>query len=79
MPQINLNVTPQFREDLERLIRLRGLSSRSQAIRIAVREAVERVLTATPGGGVASLRGIGLAGARRTRRFRDDDDLWQES
>lgn len=76
MPQINLNVTPEFAEDLERLVRLRGLSNRSQAIRIAVKEAVERALAATPAGGIASLRGIAVQGSRCSRRFADDDELW---
>ena len=77
MPQINLNVTPQFAEDLERLVRLRGLPNRSQAIRVAVREAVERALAEAPAGGIASLQGIAVQGARRRRRFTDDDGLWE--
>ena len=39
MAQINLHVTPEFEEALETLMRARGLRSKSEAIRDAVREA----------------------------------------
>lgn len=39
MAQINLHVTPEFEEALDALITGRGLASKSEAIRLAVREA----------------------------------------
>ena len=39
MPQLNLNVTPEFERDLEALMKARGLKNKSDAIRLAVREA----------------------------------------
>lgn len=39
MAQINLHVTPGFEADLAALMKGRGLKSKSEAIRIAVREA----------------------------------------
>ncbi len=43
MTQINLHVTPEFEADLARLMKDRGLRSKSEAIRLAVREAVQPV------------------------------------
>ena len=42
MAQINLNVTPEFEADLARLMKDRGLASKSAAIRLAVHEAAAR-------------------------------------
>jgi Arc/MetJ-type ribon-helix-helix transcriptional regulator len=39
MAQVNLHTTPEFEEDLAALIKGRGLRSKSEAIRLAVREA----------------------------------------
>jgi hypothetical protein len=39
MAQINLHTTPEFEENLAKLMRERGIRSKSEAIRIAVREA----------------------------------------
>jgi Arc/MetJ-type ribon-helix-helix transcriptional regulator len=42
MAQLNINLTTEFQENLDKLIRLRGFTSKSEAVRIAVWEAVER-------------------------------------
>jgi Arc/MetJ-type ribon-helix-helix transcriptional regulator len=42
MAQVNVHVTPEFDEALGRLVRLRGLRSKSEAIRWAVVEALDR-------------------------------------
>lgn len=42
MGQININVTPAFEAALVRLMRLRGIRSKSEAIREAVAESAER-------------------------------------
>ncbi len=74
--QINLNVTPDFERNLRRYMRARGLRTKSEAIREAVREAlglIER--RAAPG----ELDGwLGLAeGGRRRPRFISEDQLWE--
>jgi len=78
MAQINLNVTPEFAQDLRRYMRARGFTEKSAAIRAAVREALERT-----GGArrpVAFSAWVGLA--RQTPLnprpwFRDEDALWE--
>jgi hypothetical protein len=76
--QINLHVTPEFERALRRLMKLRGIASKSDAIRIAVKEAAERAIAA-PRGSFRSLLGIGLgAPLNPNPRFKSDDDLWRK-
>lgn len=46
MTQINLHVTPKFEADLARLMKNRGIKNKSEAIRLAVREAATHPATA---------------------------------
>ena len=75
MQQLNLNVTPDFERDLQRYMKQRGIPTKSDAIRQALREAVAR-----SGGGDYDYRGwlgLGLkAPLPRKRRFHSEDDLW---
>jgi hypothetical protein len=77
MAQINLHVTPEFEQALGRLVRLRGLRSKSEAIRSAVLEALERE---TERGGTTDFRGwLGAARAvplNPRPRFRSESELW---
>ena len=78
MTQINLHVKPDFQRDLERFMRLRGLRTKSEAIRLAVREGLERARSAPSAKGFSRLAGAGLAAATNPEpRFKTDDDLWR--
>jgi Arc/MetJ-type ribon-helix-helix transcriptional regulator len=76
MKQLNLNVTSEFERDLRTYMKSRGIGSKSEAIRRAVREAASR----NSGEGEYDLRallGIGLkAPLNQKRRFLTEDDLW---
>jgi len=76
MKQLNLNVTSEFESDLRRFMKQRGIASKSDAIRQALRDAVTRSTNA----GECDFRawlGMGLkAPLRRQRRFRSEDELW---
>ena len=77
MSQLNLHVKPDFERDLARLMRLRGLPTKSAAIRLAVRETLERVERAGSRTDFASWRGAALAAELNPNpRFTSDDDLW---
>ena len=77
MAQLNINVTPQFERDLVRFMRLRGLRTKSEAIRLAIREGVERVLGQEREVDFAGWIGVAEGKLRGHRpRFKDDDDLW---
>jgi Arc/MetJ-type ribon-helix-helix transcriptional regulator len=78
MGQMNLNVSPDFERQLARLMRLRQLTSKSEAIRVAVREAVERENRG--GRGIEYSAWLGLAKQGRANpkpRFASHDDLWR--
>ena len=77
MSQINIHLTAEFEQALTEFMRLRQIKTKSDAIRAAVQEALERERRRreTPD----FSRWVGLA--KRTPenpspRFRSDDDLW---
>ena len=77
MPQLNLNMTPRFEASLKRFMKLRGLRSKSEAIRLAVEESLERSLKSTPTTDFSTWLGIASgAGEDANPRFRTDDELW---
>jgi len=77
MAQLNINMTPQFAASLARLMKLRGIGAKSEAIRVAVEECVQRTRAARK----ADFRAwVGLAAAAPENpkpRFASDDDLWR--
>ena len=81
MSQLNLHLKPDFERDLARFMKLRGLSTKSEAVRVAVREGLERALRA--GGSATDFRklvGTGLRAAVNPQpRFESDDDLWSRT
>lgn len=78
MAQINIHVKPDFERDLERFMSLRGLATKSEAIRLAVREGLERARAAPPRESFTGWAGAGLAVSPNPEpRFRSDDDLWR--
>jgi hypothetical protein len=78
MGQININVTPEFDAALARLMRARGIRSKSDAIRTAVAEASERATAAAPVEDFTAWIGLALGGEDNPRpRFASHDDLWR--
>ncbi len=76
MSQLNINMTPEFETALKRLMQARGLKSKTEAVRLAVREALER---ARPAGKTDFTSWIGLGNAAPGNprpRFPSDDALW---
>jgi hypothetical protein len=77
MAQLNLHVTPQFEADLRRLQRLRGVRTKSEAVRLAVRETLERDLRGAARADFHEWVGLGLrAPANPSPRFASDAELW---
>jgi hypothetical protein len=75
--QLNIHVTPGFARALERFMRLRSISNKSEAVRIAVEEAAQRESRVRRRAEFASWRGAGLqAPLNPSPRFRSEDDLW---
>ena len=79
MTQLNLHVSPEFEADLARFRDLRGIRSKSEAVRIAVREALERELATSATVDFHDWIGLAAAAPQNPRpRFRTEDDLWGE-
>lgn len=75
--QINLHTTPGFERALAKLMKLRGLKSKSEAIRAAVEEAAQRAAR-KPSADFREWIGLGKAGPDAPPpRFASDDDLWR--
>jgi hypothetical protein len=76
MRQLNLNVTEEFERDLRRFMRQKGIAKQSEAIRLAVREAVARTGAASHSD-YRSWLGLGLKSPLNPKpRFRSEDELW---
>lgn len=77
MSQLNIHLTPDFEQKLSQYMKIRGIRTKSDAVRMAVQEAVEREqrLRQTPD--FSSWIGLGKeAPENPSPRFNSDDDLW---
>jgi metal-responsive CopG/Arc/MetJ family transcriptional regulator len=74
MAQMNLNLTADFERDLADFMRRRKIKTKSEAIRIAVREALHGVQATRP-----SFRDAlgSLKVTNRKPKFKSEDDLWE--
>lgn len=78
MPQLNLHTTDSFEQALARFMRARGLTNKSEAVRIAVEEAAARAVRRRRPGGLRALWRAGLgAPPNDNPRFHSHDDLWK--
>lgn len=76
MRQINLNVTPEFDRDLRLMMKQRGITSKSEAIRQSVHEAAARAGAAVKCD-FRALLGLGLKSPLNPKpRFQSEDELW---
>jgi hypothetical protein len=76
MAQLNLNTTPSFERALARLMRVRGIRSKSEAIRVAVEECAAAATRGTAD--FESWLGLGTKAPLNPRpRFATHADLWK--
>ncbi len=77
MAQLNINLTDEFEEALRRFMRLRGVRTKSEAIRLAVQEGVERSLERAGRTSFRAWLGAATRAPLNPRpRFASDRDLW---
>ena len=77
MPQLNIHLTPEFQRCLSEYMRLRQLKTKSEAVRQAVREALEEARCDRPTADFKSWLGIGNRSPQNPQpQFHSDDDLW---
>lgn len=77
MPQLNMNMTAQFKSDLAKYMKHRGLKTKSEAVRMALHELVT-LLSSAKKSDFGGWLGAGLkTGLRKDRQFKSEDDLWR--
>jgi hypothetical protein len=77
MARLDLHVTAEFEADLRRLQRLRKVRTKSEAVRLAVRETLKRELHSGVRADFREWLGLGLrAPLNPAPRFASDADLW---
>lgn len=78
MGQLNMHVDPSFDRTLARLMRARGIQTKSAAIRLAVQEALRNATRDARATDFAAWIGLGLRSPQNpSPRFASDDDLWR--
>ncbi|HYN19399.1 MAG TPA: hypothetical protein VE078_00445 [Thermoanaerobaculia bacterium] len=76
MPQINIHLTTEFERALAEFMRLRQIKTKSDAIRAAVQEALERERRRREAPDFSQWVGLATkAPENPAPRFRSDDDL----
>ena len=81
MAKLTINLNPDFEDSLYRLMQRRGIRTKSEAVRVAVQEGLERSLEETPKTDFSSWIGLACGkGENPQPRFvnADDDALWGE-
>lgn len=77
MPQLNIHLTPEFQQSLAEYMSLRHLKTKSDAVRQAVREALELERSRRRTADFTTWLGLGNRVPRNPHpRFHSDDDLW---
>ena len=77
MPQLNINMTPEFEKDLKQLMKNRQLKTKAETIKIAIKECLDRTMLKQTRTDFKQWLGRGKEKAENnTRRFKSDDDLW---
>ena len=78
MSQLNIHLTAGFEKDLRRFMKLRHIDTKSEAIRVAIREGVERAIPQVHPADLSDWLGMGLqVPVNKKKRFSSDNDLWE--
>ena len=77
MPQLKIQMTPEFQKILDSFMKERGLTSESEAVGLALREALEKGPQKARVVDFRDWIGTGCKVPENPApRFRSDDDLW---
>ena len=78
MSQLNIHMTPAFERVLKRFMEIREIRTKSEAIRLAVEESLDRELRNASSTDFTSWLGLGKAAAENLApRFPSHDALWE--
>lgn len=80
MSQLNMHVSPDFEKNLKFYMKKTGVGSKAEAIRQAVRVALETLKKEGERPDLDSLLGVGLKHPlNKSPKFKSHDDLWGSS
>ena len=79
MAQLNLNLDDEFEKNLAEFMRLRQIPTKSAAIRLALKEGVEKLRRIKRAADFNQWLGAGLAAPLNPKpRFKTHDDVWDK-
>ena len=77
MSQLNIHLNPDFERVLSEFMQIRNIKNKSEAVRVAVQESLQRSLAENRRCDFRSWLGLGLGeGENRAPHFPHDDLLW---
>jgi hypothetical protein len=77
MSQLNVHVTPSFEKDLNKFMQLRHINTKSEAIRVAIKEGILRAEAHPKPVDFTSWLGMATqVPVNKKAKFSSDDDLW---
>lgn len=78
MPQLNIRLTAHFAKDLNKFMRLRHINTKSEAVRIAIKEGIQRTFTQTKL--INFTEWLGIAAEippNKNNKFSYNKDIWK--
>ena len=78
MSQLNIHLTASFQSELKKFMKLRHIDTKSEAIRVAIKEGIQHAMIHTKPVNFTSW--LGLANqvpVNKKVKFSSDDDLWK--
>ena len=77
VPQLNINISDDFQQDLEAFMQARGIKTKSEAVKLAIKEAAN-LARRQQSSDYQSWLGSGLkAELNEPLRLQTEDDLWK--
>lgn len=77
MSQLNIHITASFEKDLNRFMRLKHINTKSEAIRVAIKEGIQHASKQVKTINFNDWLGLGnQVPTNKKVKFTSDDDLW---
>lgn len=78
MSQLNMHVTANFEKDLNKFMKLRRINTKSEAIRLAIKEGIQHAVVHVKPENFTHWLGLAMqVPINKKAKFSSDDDLWR--
>jgi hypothetical protein len=78
MSQLNIHLTTSFEKDLNKFMKLRHIKTKSEAIRVALKEGIQHAIAHRKPINFTDWLGLAKkAPVNKKTKFSSDDDLWK--